>query len=719
MRRIEKYGVNLKRERGITLVSLVVTIIVMIILAAIVIRAMDGLDVATETVNIVDQAYSQNKTEMEKELNNTKDKWGNIIDKTGVDNEIEYITPDGTKPTDDAPTVTPGITKLTVKCNQEDTGSGIVEIEYAIRKKGEREWSEWQTSNVFRDLESKTEYEVKTKAKDGMGNESESAVKEASTLELLVGSLTLKLDNSAGATYRAGTPTNHNVYVMINAGNGERTTVRSIGNSAQTVNETEENVTVTTEGTTRVEVKTIEGSEEVIGDTYEIYIDKTPPTDTAPDGISTVDTIRAEFKQEDTGSGIKTMKYRLTNAAGTTGNWVEDTNGTHTFTGLTQNTEYYIQTQATDEAGNVRDSKVTVVKTKERSVYAKLYDNDNDGEGDTLVFSSTEEITYTKGTLKKDYGEVPEFGSAESQSWASDVGKIKKAEIFDNIKPTSTAYWFMNCNEMTDIENIGYIDTSEVRSMRSMFENCGNITTLNVSTFDTRNVTNMESMFNGPDDNTSKLKTITFGTNFDTSKVTNFICMFSDSVSLENLDVSRFNTNNATRMDNMFKGCEKLTQINVSGFNTNKVTNMQGMFKNCKNVSSLNVNSFNTSNVTNMAEMFKNCSTLTSLNVSNFNTSKAINMQGLFENCSGLTSLSVSNFNTSNVTNMGMMFNGCAGLTSIDVSNFDTSKVTTMYYMFSQYNRDNSTYYENTKLKNIVFGDNFKTANVTYMNGCS
>ncbi len=184
MKIIKNNGIKLKRERGITLISLVVTIIVMIILSAIIVRAMNGLDVATETVNIVEQAYEQNKTEMEERITKINDDGRDIIDNPGVDSEIEYTAPDGTKPTADAPTVTPETTKLVVKCNQTDTGSGIVEIEYAIRKKGEREWSEWQTSNVFTNLESKTEYEVKTKAKDGMGNEKESTIKEAKTLEL-------------------------------------------------------------------------------------------------------------------------------------------------------------------------------------------------------------------------------------------------------------------------------------------------------------------------------------------------------------------------------------------------------------------------------------------------------------------------------------------------------------------------------------------------------
>jgi surface protein len=148
------------------------------------------------------------------------------------------------------------------------------------------------------------------------------------------------------------------------------------------------------------------------------------------------------------------------------------------------------------------------------------------------------------------------------------------------------------------------------------------------------------------------------------------------------IDVSHFDTKNVTDMHTMFCGCTSVKKLDISGFDTSKVTDMQSMFCNCTSLTSLNVSKFDTSKVTIMGHMFRNCSSLTSLDVSHFDTSKVTTMYTMFRNCTSLTSLNVSNFDTSKVTDMQSMFRNCSSLTSLDVSNFDTSKVTTMDCIF-------------------------------------
>ena len=47
--------------------------------------------------------------------------------------------------------------------------------------------------------------------------------------------------------------------------------------------------------------------------------------------------------------------------------------------------------------------------------------------------------------------------------------------------------------------------------------------------------------------------------------------MFQGSSSLKNLNLSNFNTNNVTDMGYMFYKCSSLTNLNLSNFNTNNV----------------------------------------------------------------------------------------------------------------------------------------------------
>ena len=58
-------------------------------------------------------------------------------------------------------------------------------------------------------------------------------------------------------------------------------------------------------------------------------------------------------------------------------------------------------------------------------------------------------------------------------------------------------------------------------------------------------------------------------------------CMFSGCSSLKQLNLSNFNTNNVTDMVGMFSGCSSLEELNLSNFNTKNVTNMECMFSGC------------------------------------------------------------------------------------------------------------------------------------------
>jgi len=259
--------------------------------------------------------------------------------------------------------------------------------------------------------------------------------------------------------------------------------------------------------------------------------------------------------------------------------------------------------------------------------------------------------------------------------WYSKCEDITSAII--NVKGmTNTCYMFEGCYNLTSLD-VSNFDTGNVTDMDGMFGGCSSLTSLDVSNFDTKNVTDMGGMFGG----CSSLTSLDISS-FNTSKVTDMDGMFSDCSSLTSLDVSNFDTGNVIDMDGMFWGCSSLTSLDVSNFDTKNVTDMGGMFGGCSSLASLDISSFDTSKVTDMDGMFSDCSSLTSLDVSNFDTGNVTDMDGMFGGCSSLTSLDVSNFDTGNVSNMFRMFHNCRNLTSLDVSNFDTGNVTDMGWMF-------------------------------------
>ena len=196
---------------------------------------------------------------------------------------------------------------------------------------------------------------------------------------------------------------------------------------------------------------------------------------------------------------------------------------------------------------------------------------------------------------------------------------------------------------------------------------------------------------------------------FDTSLVTNMEDMFAYMSSLTTLNLSNFNTLQVTSMRSMFSGMSSLTTLDLSNFDTSNVTDMEVMFSRMSSLTTLNLSNFDTSKVTYMNAMFYGMSSLTSLDLSSFNTSKVMGMEDMFSRMSSLTTLNLSNFNTLQVVSMDRMFFGMSNLTTLDLSNFDTSKVTDMDFMFALADEEKLK----DKLERIYVNNDFNIAELT------
>ena len=104
--------------------------------------------------------------------------------------------------------------------------------------------------------------------------------------------------------------------------------------------------------------------------------------------------------------------------------------------------------------------------------------------------------------------------------------------------------------------------------------------------------------------------------------------MFQNCKQLEYLDLTNFNTSNVTQMPFMFNGCSKLKEIKgINKFNTGKVISIKAMFNNCGELEYLDLSNFNTSTVDDMEGMFNKCNKLKYLNLLNFSINcETINM---------------------------------------------------------------------------------------------
>ena len=203
-----------------------------------------------------------------------------------------------------------------------------------------------------------------------------------------------------------------------------------------------------------------------------------------------------------------------------------------------------------------------------------------------------------------------------------------------------------------------------------MFYHCINLKSLDFINFDTSNVTNMNSMFEGCN-NLNRLINI----KFDISKVTSMVKTFGDLQSLESLDLTNLkSSNNSINMNSMFCNSNKLNKL-IFPETSIKSNNMKCMFCKCEMLKNLDLTNFDTSLVTDMNKMFYYCIRLVSINITSFKTSSVKNMAGMFKCCHSLTSIDLSNFDVYQVTTFYNMFEHCKRLNYINIYNFKSSLI--------------------------------------------
>ena len=235
-------------------------------------------------------------------------------------------------------------------------------------------------------------------------------------------------------------------------------------------------------------------------------------------------------------------------------------------------------------------------------------------------------VKYADGTLtfflasKETLGENEYgiYGGLGTPDWVwqnpnvTNVTKVVFDPAFANVRPTNCYAWFQGYVNLTSIEGIEYLNTSQVTDMHNMFYNCYHLQTTDFSGFDTRKVKDMSNMFY----NCGSLKSLDIS-NCNTSEVTNMRGMFYHCIGLTSLDLSHLNTSKVSIMISMFQLCSNLLSVNLSGWDTRNVGSMYHMFEKCKSLKTLDLSGFDTREKTcKMGDMFNTCNELTTIFVS-------------------------------------------------------------------------------------------------------
>ena len=327
--------------------------------------------------------------------------------------------------------------------------------------------------------------------------------------------------------------------------------------------------------------------------------------------------------------------------------------------------KYLVSSEEDDKATITLDSKTygTISGIKEIEIKALL-----------SAGKHSLNLSYTKDRMYKKGADRAFIYNLKTATTISDY-----VAQYDDTNTTLTFKKVTDAN-ISDIVNNSVI-VDQYNNVKEICTTLGNVTIKNIvfdESFKTYAPTSLKDFFK----NCTALETISNIENLNTANVTNMTSMFDNCQNLSSLNLSKFNTENVTNMSYMFDNCQNLSSLDLSKFNTAKVTNMYAMFTHCQNLSSLDLSKFNTANVTDMSWMFSDCQ-LSSLDLSNFNTEKVREMYNMFSFCQKLSSLNLTNFNTEKVTNMAYMFNGCSDLTTIYASDkFIIAEFNNGYKMF-------------------------------------
>lgn len=118
-----------------------------------------------------------------------------------------------------------------------------------------------------------------------------------------------------------------------------------------------------------------------------------------------------------------------------------------------------------------------------------------------------------------------------------------------------------------------------------------------------------------------------------TSNVTSLNSCFMNG-GFQSVDVSNWDTSNITDMGSMFSQCKKIEELDLSNFDTSNVMGMGSCFSGCSNLKKLDLSSWNNNRVNNstgMTYMFSGCYKLAILDISSM--SSGIKGNNAFFNC--------------------------------------------------------------------------------------
>ena len=284
--------------------------------------------------------------------------------------------------------------------------------------------------------------------------------------------------------------------------------------------------------------------------------------------------------------------------------------------------------------------------------------------------SSTTAMTKYKEAVKRVYfnttigatpGKTFDFRSCENLEY---IYNIERLDLSNN--PNGTRGMFWDCKSLVHVYGLADMDVSNVHQCDYMFNNCNNLENINDIEGWNLTITNnsLISAFSG----CRLLETIDLSS-WDLSNVSNIQNMFNDCGNIRSVDLGNIFTSATANinMSNTFQYCYSLESISdiISNIPANKTVSLAGTYNYCYSLTS--VIDLSGLTITALNSAFNNCKEIKEIYLTGCTLSGSAN--SAFSNCNSLRILDLNNVTaTASSTSLNTTFQNTYVLAYLDLS---------------------------------------------------
>jgi surface protein len=218
-------------------------------------------------------------------------------------------------------------------------------------------------------------------------------------------------------------------------------------------------------------------------------------------------------------------------------------------------------------------------------------------------------------------------------------------------------------------EQIINANTSNITDMSRLFQGFLDFN-LDISKWDTSNVTNMNYMFYSGEFIVTTMQFNQPLNDWDTSSVTQMIGMFMSTKAF-NQPLNNWDTSSVTNMSSMFYVATAFNQP-LNDWDTSNVTNMNYMFR-VATAFNQPLNDWDTSSVTDMSSMFEYTESFNQP-LNDWDTSSVTDMNSMFEDTESFNQ-PLNDWDTSSVTDMSSMFSYATAFKNQNLSSWNIEMI--------------------------------------------